>query len=83
MNEVKGPDGCEVSATCLSCPLPKCKLEAPAVYRQEKKASRDARVLARLAEGVGKETVMQEFGFGQRTLEGIIESQRKGIVDAR
>ena len=43
-------DGCDVSTSCLGCPLPQCKYDSDASgnrnwLQQERRAERDSRVL--------------------------------------
>ena len=64
------PDtGCEVSPSCLRCPLPQCKYDDPIWYQQYRRQGRDRQVMAvHRAEGATVLQHAQRFGLSQRTI---------------
>ena len=62
-------DGCEVSPSCLRCPLPQCKHDAPGWYLRERRAQRD-RTMSRLRsrEGLSVTQLADRFGVSKRTV---------------
>jgi hypothetical protein len=62
-------DGCEVSPSCLNCPLPRCKYDEPGWYPRELRQQRDRQILqARDAQGLTVPELSQRFGVSQRTV---------------
>ncbi len=65
--------GCDVSASCLSCPLPKCKYDDPGWLHRQRRALRDWQVLeAKRQEGVTITELAQRFSISQRTVHRIL-----------
>ena len=61
--------GCEVSPSCLRCPLPQCKYDDPIWYQQYRRQGRDLRVLtAQQSEGATVFQLAEQFGVSQRTI---------------
>ena len=61
--------GCEVSSSCLACPLPQCKFDDPVWYQQYRRQSRDDDIVT--AHRRGDITVFQlasRFGLSPRTV---------------
>ena len=72
-------DGCDISPTCLRCPLPKCRYDDPGWLGREAKAKRDSEVLAlRQEEGLGPTELAKRFGLSRRTIHRIIR-ENQGI----
>ncbi len=70
-------EGCEVSPTCLECPLPRCKFDDPDWYRRLRLASRDARVLEALrTERDRPAELARRFGVSVRTVQRIMKRAR-------
>ena len=66
-------DGCEVSPSCLSCPLPICKYDDPAWFQREKQKKKDRRVIAALrGDGLSVQEVAVRFDISQRTIFRIL-----------
>ena len=66
-------DGCDVSASCLACPLPTCKYDDPGRFHQEQRAHRDQQLLqARLRDGVTILDLSRRFRISQRTVHRIL-----------
>jgi len=70
-------DGCEVSPSCLECPLPRCKHDDPDWYRRMRLNSRDARVLeAQRRDGKSPAQLARQFGVSLRTVQRIMRRAR-------
>ena len=66
-------DGCEVSSSCLECPLPKCKHDDPIWYQQEQKKLRDIKVMqVQIDEGLNVAQLAQRFSLSKRTIFRIL-----------
>ncbi|MFC1985388.1 helix-turn-helix domain-containing protein [Chloroflexota bacterium] len=63
-------EGCELSDSCLNCPLPKCIYDEPGGRQRWLKRLR-AREMARLftVEGKGVKELAEMFGVSQRTVQ--------------
>ena len=62
-------DGCDVSSSCLRCPLPQCKYDVPNSARQERRDRRDAEIMAaRRREGLTALALARRFGVSERTV---------------
>ena len=72
-------DGCEVSPSWLSCPLPKCKYDDPMWYRRERRSQRDQEVLqVQAQEGLTVPELAHRFGVSQRTIFRILRRSYNG-----
>ena len=73
-------DGCEVSASCLSCPLPRCRYDEPGGLRGLLHSYR-ARQMAELRmSGVPVETIAERYRVSRRTvfrILGVSGNQRR------
>ncbi len=66
-------DGCEVSPSCLNCPLPQCKYDDPAWYQREIRNRRDQEVLkVQKVEGLTVPQIASRFELSQRTVFRIL-----------
>ncbi len=71
-------DGCEVSPSCLNCPLPKCKYDDPGWYQRERRRQREQQVLQIMArESLTVPEVARRFGVSQRTVFRILKRARE------
>lgn len=61
-------EGCEVSPSCLRCPLPQCKYDDPQAHQRELRDARHAPALALLSQGMSTTQVARETGIGSRTV---------------
>lgn len=62
-------DGCEVSRSCLQCPLPRCKHDDPGWLRREARDLRDQEILeARRREQLTVPELAHRFGVSERTV---------------
>lgn len=71
-------DGCDVSPSCLICPLPRCKYDDPVAYHRELKESRNQKVvqMKRAHETTTTAQLAQRFGVSPRTIDRILERTR-------
>ena len=66
-------EGCEVSPSCLRCPLSQCKYDDPGWFQRQKRKGRDMEVLAALHErGLSVSEVAARFELSQRTIFRIV-----------
>ncbi len=72
-------DGCEVSPSCLRCPLTRCRYDDPGWLRRDARRRRDHEVLRlRQEEGKDVEQLSERFGVSARTIHRIIKRARGG-----
>ena len=72
--------GCEVSPSCLECPLPACKYDDPAAYYRDIRESRDREIVdARRVDGKSVPQIASHFGLSQRTVHRVLERARAGF----
>ena len=80
-NVIYRDDGCEVSPSCLTCPLVVCKFDDPGWLRRIGRLSRDMRVVdVRRREGLSVSELAARFGLSSRTIHRIIQSERAGAL---
>ena len=61
--------GCEVSASCLNCPLPQCKYDDPLWFQRYRQYSRDLGVLMAMErDGLTVEETAERFSVTVRTV---------------
>jgi len=61
--------GCEVSASCLNCPLPQCKYDDPLWFQRYRQYSRDLSVLMAMErDGLTVEETAERFSVTVRTV---------------
>ena len=69
--------GCEVSASCLTCPLPQCKYDDPLWYQQYRRQGRDQLILAaHKGEGANVFDLAQRFELSPRTIHRALRRLR-------
>ena len=74
-------EGCEVSPSCLRCPLPQCKYDDPGWFQRQKRSERDGEVLAALREsGLSVTQVASRFTLSQRTVFRILRRAADGVL---
>ena len=69
--QVYRDDGCEVSPSCLRCPLPVCKYDDPGMLSRARRRQRDTQVKELLARDIPVAEVAQRSGVGLRTIARI------------
>lgn len=75
-------DGCEVSATCVNCPLPVCKYDDPGWLRRENRHDRDVEILQRRDEGLPVPDIARRFGLSTRTVHRVLQRGAPGPVSS-
>ena len=66
-------EGCEVSPSCLKCPLPQCKYDDPGWIQRQKRKERDSQVVSSLLEdGLSVPEAAARFALSQRTIFRIL-----------
>ena len=66
--------GCELSPSCLRCPLPQCKYDDPGWLQREKRRERDREVLDTLQTyGLSAPEAAARFELSQRTIFRILK----------
>ncbi len=66
-------EGCEVSPSCLKCPLPQCKFDEPGWLQRQKRDERDSEVVAALLQGeLSVKEAASRFALSQRTIFRIL-----------
>ncbi len=81
-------DGCSVSDSCFTCPLPRCRYEEPGGLRGVLNQMRDSQILALKQAGVPVEDLADRFQVSRRTVFRVLEgtsprSRRKRPAPAR
>jgi hypothetical protein len=72
-------DGCEVSFSCLVCPLPICKFDDPGWLQRETRQSRDeAMITARRLETLSVAQIAERFEVSTRTVHRVLKQEREG-----
>ena len=70
--------GCEVSVSCLSCPLPQCKYDDPGWFQKHRRIARDLKVWSTmLSESLTVEEAAERFSVTVRTVFRIIHRCRE------
>ncbi|MCH8818123.1 MAG: helix-turn-helix domain-containing protein [Chloroflexi bacterium] len=76
-------DGCEVSLSCLACPLPICKFDDPGWLQRANRQNRDdAMIRARAAERLSVAEIAQRFEVSTRTVHRVLKQDREGVRQA-
>ena len=65
-------DGCDVSPSCLDCPLPLCKYDDPGWVQRESKRVRDDSIYRARLDGDPVLDIAQRFGVSPRTVHRVI-----------
>ena len=72
-------DGCEVSPSCLRCPLPQCKYDDPGWFQRQKRDVRDREVVTALRQdGLSVPEAAARFTLSQRTIFRILSRAAAG-----
>ena len=70
--------GCEVSSSCLECPLPQCRYDDPAWYQQYRRLTKDLRVWNTIrSEGLTADQAAERFSVTVRTIFRIMQRCRE------
>ena len=68
-------DGCHVHPHCLTCPLPRCRYDAPGGLRALLNAHRDRQIVEIRRMGATVDARALRFGVSRRTIFRILENQ--------
>jgi len=74
--------GCEVSPSCLACPLPVCRYEVRGGLAAILREPRDAQVWAAHRAGAGVDRLCRQFGLSRRTVFRILAMARRADASA-
>ncbi|MEK9676050.1 MAG: helix-turn-helix domain-containing protein [Chloroflexota bacterium] len=66
-------DGCDVSQSCLDCPLSLCKYDDPGWLQRESRRTRDDEVYRLRQEKVSVAEISERFGISTRTVHRIVQ----------
>ena len=67
-------EGCDLSESCLRCPLPQCKYDDPGWLQREKRRARDSRVMDALwRDGISVSEASVRFALSPRTIFRIVK----------
>ena len=70
--------GCEVSSSCLNCPLPQCKYDDPGWFQKHRRIARDLKVWSTMrSENLTVEEAAERFSVTVRTVFRIIRRCRE------
>ncbi len=70
--------GCEVSLSCLNCPLPQCKYDDPAWFQRYQRLSKDLVVLTAMqSENLTVDEAAERFSVTVRTIFRIMRRCRE------
>ena len=74
--------GCEVSFSCLNCPLPQCKYDDPAWFQRQQRFSKDLKVLTTMRlENLTVEEAAERFSVTVRTVFRIMRRCREAMPE--
>jgi len=74
--------GCEVSPSCLTCPLPQCKYDDPVWFQRHRRMARDMKVWATMqSESLTAEEAAQRFSVTVRTIFRITRRCREAVQE--
>ena len=67
-------DGCDIHDHCLTCPLPRCRYEAPGGLRALLNEQRDQQIFQLRRKGASVDELAGRFGVSRRTIFRILGS---------
>ncbi len=74
--------GCEVSSSCLDCPLSRCKYDDPVWYQRNRRLARDFKVWTAIErENLTVEAAAERFSVTARTIFRIIQRCREASME--
>ncbi len=68
-------DGCDIHPHCLTCPLPRCRYDAPGGLRTLLNAYRDRRIIELRQGGIEVEELARRFSVSRRTVFRVLEKR--------
>ena len=73
-------DGCEVAASCLACPLPRCKYDDMRWYERNRRLANDLRITAVIErEGLSPDEAAARFAITKRTVFRVLRRSRQAM----
>jgi len=69
-------DGCDVSPSCLDCPLPRCRYEEPGGLRALLNEQRDRQIIQLREKGMPVAELADYFGVSRRTVFRVIGTMK-------
>ncbi len=74
--------GCEVSLSCLNCPLPQCKYDDPAWFQRYQRFSKDLIVLTAMqSDNLTVDEAAERFSVTVRTIFRIMRRCREALPE--
>jgi hypothetical protein len=74
--------GCEISSSCLDCPLSRCKYDDPIWFQRHRRFARDLKVLTVIqSEDLTVEQAAERFSVTSRTIFRIIRRCREAEAE--
>lgn len=68
-------EGCQLSPSCLSCPLPRCRYDEPESRRDPGKELRDRAIRNLHRSGIGAPELASRFGLSKRSVYRILKGE--------
>jgi hypothetical protein len=75
-------DGCEVSRSCLDCPLPICKYDDPGWLQRQNRRHRDDEIFRLRKMGMSVPELARRFKVSTRTVHRVIQRGGSSESDA-
>ena len=75
--------GCDVSSSCLACPLPRCRYEEPGGLRALLNKTRDEQMVTQRAIGVPVAELATRFGVSRRTVFRVLGNKARQPIPIR
>ena len=73
-------NGCEVAATCLECPLPRCKFDDMEWFGKYRRLARDLRIASIIdEEGLSIADAAERFSITPRTVFRVLSRSREAM----
>lgn len=72
-------DGCDISESCFTCPLPRCRYEEPGGLRSLLNEQRDRQIIQLRLKGVAVDALADHFGISRRTVFRVIGSMKVNV----
>ena len=70
-------DGCEVSLTCQTCPLERCRYEEPKGLLTIRMRERNSQIIALRDEGASVDEIAERFGLTRRSVFRVLATGAK------
>ncbi len=74
--------GCEVSSSCLVCPLSRCRYDDPVWYQRLRRTAKDMKVWRTVeSEGLTAEEAATKFSVTERTIFRMISRCKEALLE--